>query len=213
VSVIDTATNAVVAPRSGSAFGPRGVAVTPDGSRVYVANGGSGTVSVIDTATNAVVGSPIVVGPNSRTVAVTPDGSRVYVANAGNNTVSVIDTATNAVIGLPIGVGNAPFGVAVTPDGSKLYVANQNSNTVSVIDTATNTVVATLPVGVNPAHSACSFSRPRRHSPGPSGRRIAPARVSLPWRASYGGMPRAAPALGYASVAELQAAIRTYCRG
>jgi YVTN family beta-propeller protein len=41
---------------------PFGVAVTPDGSRVYVANGGDGTVSVISTATNTVAGSPIVVG-------------------------------------------------------------------------------------------------------------------------------------------------------
>jgi YVTN family beta-propeller protein len=44
-----------------SAAGPWGVAVTPDGSKVYVANQ-FGTVSVIATATNTVVGSPIPVG-------------------------------------------------------------------------------------------------------------------------------------------------------
>ena len=49
VSVIDTATNAVVATvRVG--FGPGGVAVASDGSRVYVAHGGGANeVSVIDT--------------------------------------------------------------------------------------------------------------------------------------------------------------------
>jgi YVTN family beta-propeller protein len=36
--------------------------VTPDGSKVYVANFDSGTVSVIATATNTVIGSPIPVG-------------------------------------------------------------------------------------------------------------------------------------------------------
>jgi len=41
---------------------PLGVAVTPDGSKVYVANQSDNTVSVIDTATNTVIGSPIPVG-------------------------------------------------------------------------------------------------------------------------------------------------------
>jgi YVTN family beta-propeller protein len=41
---------------------PIGVAVTPDGSKLYVANSGDGNVSVIDTATNTVIGSPISVG-------------------------------------------------------------------------------------------------------------------------------------------------------
>jgi len=50
VSVIDTATNKVVATvRVGNR--PNGVAVTPDGKQVYVANFGNGTVSVIDTIT------------------------------------------------------------------------------------------------------------------------------------------------------------------
>ena len=54
VSVINTATNAVVAT-VGVGTNPSGVAVTPDGTRAYVANTGSNSVSVINTATNAVV--------------------------------------------------------------------------------------------------------------------------------------------------------------
>jgi YVTN family beta-propeller protein len=38
------------------------VAVTPNGSKVYVVNQGSNTVSVIATATDTVLGSPIAVG-------------------------------------------------------------------------------------------------------------------------------------------------------
>jgi YVTN family beta-propeller protein len=59
--VIDTATNKVVKTIN-VGLAPSGVAVAPDGSRVYVANEAfKGTVSVIDTATNAVsatCGSP-----------------------------------------------------------------------------------------------------------------------------------------------------------
>jgi YVTN family beta-propeller protein len=60
--VIATATNTVIGSPIAVGSGPFGVAVTPDGSKVYVANEGSGTVSVIATATNTVIGSPIAVG-------------------------------------------------------------------------------------------------------------------------------------------------------
>ena len=79
VSVIDTATNNVTATVTvGSS--PIGVAVTPDGTKVYVTNYDSNTVSVIDTATNNVTAT-VPVGTSPRGVAVSPDGTKVYVAN------------------------------------------------------------------------------------------------------------------------------------
>jgi YVTN family beta-propeller protein len=64
VSVIDTATNAVVGLPILVGSGASGIAVTPDGSKVYVANRGDNTVSVIDTATNTVVAVlPVGEGP------------------------------------------------------------------------------------------------------------------------------------------------------
>ena len=50
VSVIITASNTVTATIP-VGIGPSGVAVTPDGSKVYVANSASNTVAVINTAT------------------------------------------------------------------------------------------------------------------------------------------------------------------
>ena len=57
VSVIDTATNTVVAATLPVGIAPNGVAVTPDGKHAYVTNAiwPPTTVSVIDTATNTVV--------------------------------------------------------------------------------------------------------------------------------------------------------------
>jgi YVTN family beta-propeller protein len=60
--MIDTATNAVTATIP-VGWEPYGVASSPDGSQLYVANAADNTVSVINTATNTpVTASPIPVG-------------------------------------------------------------------------------------------------------------------------------------------------------
>lgn len=51
--MVDAATNTVATTIPVGRY-PFGVAVSPDGSKVYVTNGGSATVSVIATASNAV---------------------------------------------------------------------------------------------------------------------------------------------------------------
>jgi YVTN family beta-propeller protein len=143
VSVIDTATNAVVATvRVGS--GPYGIAVTPDGKHAYVADNGSGNVDVIDTATNTVTATiPVGAGPYG--LAVTPDGKTAYVSNQSAGTVTPINTATGAA-GTPIPVGSAPRQIAITPDGSTAYVANMGSASVTPINTATNTAGTAIKV-------------------------------------------------------------------
>jgi YVTN family beta-propeller protein len=81
VSVIDTATNTVVAtvapvgPFNFFGVGVRvgGVAVTPDGKHVYIVNNGSTTVSVIDTVTNTVEAATLTVGNGPIGVGIIPD--------------------------------------------------------------------------------------------------------------------------------------------
>jgi YVTN family beta-propeller protein len=158
VSVIATATNTVTAVIRDHSFNmPDGVAVTPDGSKVYVANCVGNTMSVIATATDTVTTITDSSFSAAVGVAVSPDGSTVYVSNYAGNTVSVIDTTTDTVTTVIRDPSfNFPWGVAVTPDASTVYVANNgpnfDGNTVSVIDTATNTVTATitLPGGKGP---------------------------------------------------------------
>jgi YVTN family beta-propeller protein len=118
--VIDTTTNpnTVATVQVGSL--PIGVAVSPDGKRVYVTNTGLG-VSVIDTTTNPnTVVATIGVGNAPLAVAGTPDGKHAYVANANSNNVSVIETTGNTVVAgppttIPLTVGNGPMAVAIGP--------------------------------------------------------------------------------------------------
>lgn len=146
VSVIDTATNAVLNTidvgdiHNGTLFSPIGVALSPDGSRLFVGGeppgGGSGLISVIDTATNKVT-KTFAVPDWAWPMAVSPNGSRLYVSGV-TGVISVVDTGTSTVVA-SIQVGSTS-GLAVSPNGSRLY-ATRSNKTVAVIDTATNQVI------------------------------------------------------------------------
>jgi len=152
VSVIDIATNKVTATVN-VGLDPLGVVVSPDSTKVYVANEG-GTVSVIDTATNTVTAT-VNVGNCPYGIAVSPDGTKVFVTSQSK--VSVIDTSTYNVVGT-VSVGDFPIGVAVSPDGKKVYVTNYDyySKNISVIDTTTYNVVGTVNIGDFPIGVAVS---------------------------------------------------------
>jgi YVTN family beta-propeller protein len=156
VMVIDTKTDMGIAyiplpndlPRGVTDNFARGVAVTQDGARVYVADFLASRVSVIDTATYKVTTLQICCASFPFGVAVTPKGSTVYVSSLTVDSLYAVDTATNTFTA-KIAVGKSPRGVAVTPDGSKVYVANSEAGTVSVFAPATGTVT-TFAVGNTP---------------------------------------------------------------
>ena len=123
-------------------MGPRGIALSYDGTTSYVANGYSHSLSVIDVATMKNVGT-IEQVPNPYGIALI--GNTAYVTNFGANTVSVVDLATKAVAAtLPAG-GNRPTGVAVTPDGTTLFVASYADGNMNVIDLASGKVRSGVP--------------------------------------------------------------------
>ena len=144
VSVVNVADGAVSTISIGDH--PIGVAITPDGTKAYVANTGSDNVSVIDVATGSV--STIFVGTSPTGVAITPDGTKAYVANSDGNTVSVINVATGSVSTISdFAVGLFPTAVAITPDGTKAYVTGASSTKLSVINVATGSVSDDIIVG------------------------------------------------------------------
>lgn len=107
VSVLDTATNTVVATIPvGSA--PRGVAVHPAGTFVYVANNGSGTVSVLDTATNTVIAT-VTVGdaPVAFGQFITPEPCPDCLIDAGL-VVGTGEAGPGDTVTIPVEVLNAP---------------------------------------------------------------------------------------------------------
>lgn len=146
---------------------PTGVAVTPDGSRVYLTvldlhpDGlDFGGVTVVETATDTVTAT-LDLGRNPRGIAISPDGGRVYVPSVdplrGESVLNTIDTATDTVVARVV-LGRhttPPTGVALSPDGALAYVVTvpgpgRSSGALHVVDTATGTVADRIAVGLDP---------------------------------------------------------------
>ena len=112
---------------------PAGIAISPDGKKLYAAENLNNKIAVVDLATNEVV-NRISVGEYPYDCTISNDGKILYVSNWGARNVAVIDTAKNQVVG-NIQTGDHPNDLELSRNGKTLYVANANSNTVSVIDT------------------------------------------------------------------------------
>lgn len=146
ISVIDTTTD-TVDDIINTPYSPSEIAVTPDGSLLFVSHEFDAAVSVVDTATSSVLTTiPVTDGP--RGITITADGQTAYVANAYAGNVTAIDVATLAVSG-EVNAGGSPFMVGVSHDG-RTYVTQFGANALAEIDFTSQKVVGSIPVGPDP---------------------------------------------------------------
>ncbi len=150
ISAIDLITNTVIrtsAPiGTWSSSGDSEIAVSPDGTRIYVARPLDGNVVVLDATTLAPIGNPVVADYGSDMV-VSPDGRRLYLAREGSGgSLRIVDTVTRTVVGsVPVGVETTDL--AISADGRTVYVADGYANSVHVIDTVAGTRAAEITLG------------------------------------------------------------------
>jgi 6-phosphogluconolactonase (cycloisomerase 2 family)/PKD repeat protein len=115
--------------------GPDGIAITPDGAHVYVANGTDGTISILDGQAAATALPPKTAGAGVSGLAITPDGTRLYAANTADDKISGwaigSDGSLTSLPSSPYTTGDGPRGIAISPDGSLLLSADSAGPTVS----------------------------------------------------------------------------------
>jgi len=121
---------------------PYGIAVSPNGLNLYVANYLSGTVSTFSVGAGGALiqqGTGISSGSSGPSwVAVAPDGENLYVTNYDAGTVSTFSIGAGGALtpeGSPVntgsGDGSSPENLVISPDGEYLYVSNHADGTVS----------------------------------------------------------------------------------
>jgi YVTN family beta-propeller protein len=164
------------------AYLPAGMALSPDGSTLYVALNGNNTLAEINTQTNALI-KTIRVGNAPRQVVLADHGTVAYVSNEGGRratkagftnmsdgtpivasrqtggaitgTVSLVDLRTGREK-REIRVGLQP--TALFQRGRALFVANSNDDSLSVIDEKTNTVAQTVRTNPVPGAQVGSYA-------------------------------------------------------
>lgn len=146
ISVVDLASLKVVGDIK---LGDRihGVAVQPDGKRLFATVESDHTLRIIDTATRQPVGTVKVSGrPNQ--VAVTPDGKYVAVPIRDGDKVDIVDVAKQVVVkSLPI---KEPHNALSTGSNRYMFVSSMRSHEINIIDLDKMDFSAVIPAGGRP---------------------------------------------------------------
>jgi YVTN family beta-propeller protein len=166
VIVISTSSEEVVA-RVPVGKRPRGLRVSPDGTRLFVALSGlpkagpgvdesqlppadpsADGVGIVDLSSLKLL-RVIAAGKDPELFDVTSDGKRLWVSNEDTAEASLVDIEAGQVV-RRAPVGKEPEGVGIHPGGKVVYVTNEADNSVSVLDIESGKPVAQVATGGRP---------------------------------------------------------------
>lgn len=146
---------------------PRGLRVSPDGTRLFVALSGlpkagpgvdesklppadpsADGIAIVDLSTLKLL-RVIPGGKDPEVLDVTGDGKRLWVSNEDAAEASLVDIDAGQVL-RQVPVGKEPEGVTIHPAGKVVYVTNEEANSVSVLDIESGQSVAQVATGGRP---------------------------------------------------------------
>src|SRR6185369_16657593 len=152
-TLIDTIVLAPKEPKKDGTRFPAGIALSPDGKHMFVAENLADTLAVVDVEGKSVL-QRLPTDAYPYAVVVSPSGE-VYVSAWGGNTVSIFAPAANGLLKerQKVTVGRHSSALLLNKSGSRLFVASAGTNSIAVVDTKTARVVAKLldpaPAGPN----------------------------------------------------------------
>ena len=150
---------------TGAATKPGPLALSPDGSRLYILLQESKQLRVVDTGTLAIVATisvPSLSGPTD--VAVNADGTRAYVVSAFGEVYTIDATDNTRITTVTPEPGETMLGVAFSPDETVLYAVGSNRNRILQMDVATNTVISYVNVTRNDSPASIVVSPNGQHA-------------------------------------------------
>lgn len=152
---------------------PRGLKISPDGTKLLVALSGSPIggpgvdesklppadraadgIGVIDLATHSVI-KKYDSGSDPESFDISQDGKMIFVSNEDTGEMTALDLASGD-IKAKVKVGEEPEGVTTGPDGKVVFVSCEGTNEVVAIDTTTFKVLGRIPTGPRPRSIAFS---------------------------------------------------------
>ena len=126
---------------------PRGIAVSADSSKAYIAEMGGSNIHEIDLTD--FTKKLIPVGVNPRAVVLSPDNTKMYVTLNIAGKVAAWDLVNHKSLG-SVKTGNAARSLAISSDGTTLFVVNFKSGTLSKVRTSDLKVLQTIKVCAEP---------------------------------------------------------------
>ena len=149
VSIISVEQNKVIKTVKIGRY-PRGIVISNDSTKAYVAEMGGNRVHVINLQDFSTTYIPI--GSNPRAIVLSPDNSTMYVTMNLSGRVASWNLITNTA-GKSVKTGDAARSLAISKDGSALYVVNFKSDTMSRVRTSDmkvtqNIKVCNEPIGI-----------------------------------------------------------------
>ncbi|MGH2958330.1 MAG: YncE family protein, partial [Solirubrobacterales bacterium] len=99
------------------------VALSNDGTKLYVSRGILEDVAAFDIKTKKMLWRTDIGSFNSDHMTITPDGTRVFVSATTDGKTKALDTATGKIVGA-IDAGDYPHGVDISPDGNRVYIGS-----------------------------------------------------------------------------------------
>jgi DNA-binding beta-propeller fold protein YncE len=127
-----------------------GLAISEDGSKVYVASDRTGNFQVVDARKGAVV-EQIHIGTDPNQLALTKDERFAYVPMRGEDAIAVVELSPLRLV-KKIPCPKGPHDAYTSADGTRIFVGAQYGSAIIVIDPAAQKLLYTLPTtdGVRP---------------------------------------------------------------
>lgn len=129
-------------------YSPINLAVSKDGSNLYVVAQDGNAILVTDAQTGTVI-KKIKVGNHPHSVILDDAGKKAYVSNQWSDNVSVLDLDRMKVTDTLV-TGGGPAGLCLSKNGRFLYVVNSYTSNLSVIDINSKVERKRLSTGNNP---------------------------------------------------------------